>query len=365
MNNNLLMGGIGFELGQPINQEDDILLNQNPLQDLIDKIVYACNEFMSGSQLVTLNDTLFEVLNKFDIIVDDVINRNENYEKENEEIFQKYLKASTLEGKSQRTLNYYEESYRNLMDFCCKHISEVTTQDIRNYLSFKQKQHNCSNATLDNNRRNLSTVFRWFHEEGYIAKNPVIKIGKIKDRKKVKKPFTPREIELLRNEFNRYPNTRLRDLAMFELLLSSGIRVGELCGLNQSDVDLDNCSMIVLGKGNKQREAYFNVKTQTALEEYLNSRTDDNPALFVSFKKPYRRLGINGVERRMRVAGRNVGVKTHPHKFRRTMATTLLNKGVPIEQVQILLGHNKLDTTTIYAQVDDEQLRYNHKRLFG
>ena len=149
--------------------------------------------------------------------------------------------------------------------------------------------------------------------------NPVLKIPKLKDKKKVKKPFTAREIELLRTEFNRYPNTRLRDIAMFELLLSSGVRVAELVGLNRQDIDFENCSMIVLGKGNKQREAYFNVRAQTALEAYLNSRTDDNPALFVQFKKPYLSLGSNGIERRFRLAGRNVGVKCHPHKFRRTM----------------------------------------------
>ena len=365
MNNNLLMGGVGFEMGQAIPYENDVLLNHNSLQDLIDVIVLECKRFMSGKELLTLNDTLHEVLNKFEILTDDGSDKWENYEEENEELFQKYLKANTLEGKSQRTLIYYENTFREFMNFACKPISEVTTQDIMDWLSWKQKRNNISNTTLDNYRRNLSTIFRWFNEEGYIIKDPAVKIGKIKDRKKVKKPFTAREIELLRAEFSRYPSTKLRDLAMFELLLSSGVRVAELVGLNRKDIDFNNCSMIVLGKGNKQREAYFNVKAQTALEQYLDSRTDDNPALFVSFKKPYNRVGINGIERRFRLAGRNVGVKCHPHKFRRTMATSLLKKGVPIEQVQKLLGHSNLDTTTIYAQVDEEQLQYNHKKLLN
>ena len=365
MNNNLLMGGTGFEMGQPITQENDILLNHSTLQDVIDAIIMECKSFMSGKELLTLNNTLHEVLNRFEVMADDGVDKWENFEEENEEIFQKYLKANILEGKSKRTLDFYELTFRNFMNFACKPISEVTTQDIMDWLSFKQKHSNISNTTLDNNRRNLSTIFRWLNEEGYIIKDPAVKIGKIKDKKKVKKPFTDREIELLREEFQRYPATRTRDIAMFELLLSSGVRVAELVGLNRDDVDFDNCSMIVLGKGNKQREAYFNVRAQKALEKYLDTRVDDNPALFASFKQPYNRLGINGVERRIRLAGRNVGVKAHPHKFRRTMATNLLKKGVPIEQVQKLLGHSNLDTTMIYAQVDEEQLQYNHKKLLN
>jgi len=365
MNNNLLMGGVGFEMGQPISHENDVLLNHNSLQDLIDTIIYECKSFMSGKELLTLNDTLFEVLNNFEILVNDESKRHENFEEENEEIFQKYLKAITLEGKSKRTMDIYTLSYRSFMEFACKPISEVTTQDVMDWLSFKQKHSEISNTGLDNHRRYLSTIFRWFNEEGYILSNPVLKISKLRDRKKVKKPFTAKEIELLREEFSRYPNTKLRDLAMFELLLSSGVRVAELVNLNRNDINFEDCSMIVLGKGNKQREAYFNVRAQTALEAYLNSRMDDNQALFVSFKKPYNRIGINGIERRFRLAGRNVGVKCHPHKFRRTMATNLLNKGVPIEQVQQLLGHSNLDTTTIYAQVDEEQLMYNHRRILN
>ena len=362
-NNDLLMGGTGFEMGQPLNTEDDLLLSNDPLQNLIDNIIYESTKFLGGNELMQLNKALFEVMDKFEVIFDDAKISDKNFEEANEELFQKYLRATILEGKSKRTIDLYTEYYRKFMEFCCKPLDNVTTNDIRDYLAFKQKTSNVSNTTLDNIRRALSAVFRWLNEEGYILRNPVCSIGKIKDTKKVKKPFTPKEIEKLRMTIMQRPNST-RNIAIFELLLSSGVRVGELVGLNIRDVDLNECSMIVLGKGNKQRECYFNVKTQTALELYLESRNDTNPALFVSSKKPYNRLGINGVERMIREAGQAANVpKVHPHKFRRSMATSLLNKGVPIEQVKTLLGHSNLDTTTIYAMVDEEQLNWNHKKL--
>lgn len=357
------MGGTGFEMGQPINTEEDILIANDPLQNLIDNIIYGCTGFLGGNELVQLNKSLFEVLDKFEVIFDDSKVSDENFEQTNEELFQKYLRATILEGKSERTIKYYTDAYRKFMEFCCKPLDNVTTNDVRDYLAFRQKTSKVSNTTLDNIRRALSAVFRWLNEEGYILRNPVCSISKIKDTKKVKKPFTPKEIELLRMTIMKRPNSK-RNLAIFELLLSSGVRVGELVGLNIRDVDLNECTMIVLGKGNKQREAYFNIKAQTALELYLKSRTDTNPALFVSAKRPYARLSVNAVERLMRETGRIAGVpKVHPHKFRRTMATGLLNKGVPIEQVKTLLGHANLDTTTIYAMVDEEQLNWNHKKL--
>lgn len=362
-NNNLLMGGTGFEMGQPLNPEDDLLMSNDPLQDLIDNIVYISTRFLSGSELMQLNKILFEVLDKFEVIFDDGEFSDENFEEANEELFQKYLRAAILEGKSEKTIQQYTMHYRGFIEFCCKPLDKITTNDIRDYLAFKQKNGEISNTTLDNIRRGLSAVFRWLHEEGYIMRNPVLSISKIKDTKKVKKPFTSREIELLRMTIMQRSNSK-RNIAIFELLLSSGVRVAELVGLNIRDVDLNECSMIVLGKGNKQRECYFNVKTQTALEIYLESRTDTNPALFVSSKKPHDRLRINGVERIIREAGQAANIpKAHPHKFRRTMATSLLNKGVPIEQVKTLLGHANLDTTTIYAMVDEEQLNWNHKKL--
>ena len=361
-NDNLLMGGTGFE-NQSVRYEDDLLISQNPLQSLIDNIVWSSTKFMSGSELAKLNKVLFEVLEKFEVIFEEDKESDENFQEKTENLLQKYIHTATLEGKSQRTITYYEDSFRKFIEFCFKPINDITTNDVRDYLSFKKKNDNVSNTTLDNIRRALSAVFGWLNDEGYIMRNPVSSISKIKDKSKVKKPFTPQEIELLRIQLSKSKNN-LRDLAIFELLLSSGIRIGELVRLNIRDVDLKDCSMVVTGKGNKQREAYFNVKTQTCLELYLKSRTDNNPALFVSSKAPYNRFGINGIERMIRETGKKAGVpKTHPHKFRRSFATTLLSKGVPIEQVKTLLGHSNLDTTTIYAMVDEEQLNWNHKKL--
>ena len=303
--------------------------NNNHLNNLIDNILTESEGFLSGSEQIKLYKSLSETLKHFEIGEGDNRDIYKNFEEINDELFQKYLRAMIIEGKSKKTLTLYETSFKKFIDFCQKPLSEIVSEDVRTYLIFKKENFNVCNKTLDNIRRNLSAVFAWFDEEGYIKKNPLIGIRRIKNEKKIKKPFSLEDIELLRREFAKNPKHSFRDLAIFELLLSSGIRVGELVRLNRSDIDLNECSMIVLGKGNKQREAYFNVKTQIAIKLYLQRRTDDNPALFVSFRRPYFRIGISAVEQRIRDAGRNAGIsKSYPHRFRRTFATTLLNKGV-------------------------------------
>ena len=346
--------------------------------DLTNKILDESSHYLKGSQLMELNKTLNKHFQDYEIFVLQDIDLHKNYQQENEDIIDLYINNKRLEGLSPLTLSFYEDTIRKCFDYCDKHVSDISTQDIREFLNYIQRAGNCSNSTVDNLRRNLNTFFNTISNEGYIQSNPMARIKKIKSPKRVKKPFTDLEIEKMRDELNsmnehtktmRY--NKYQKQALFELLLSSGIRLNECTQLNKSDIDLDARSFIVLGKGNKERVCYFSSKAQFYLERLLNfeytgrtMKLKDNEALFVNVKTGKRLLG-NGIERTIRELGRRCGVKAHPHKFRRTFATTLVNKGVPIEQIKELLGHENLDTTMIYAIVDQDQIRYNHNKYAG
>lgn len=236
---------------------------------------------------------------------------------------------------------------------------EIDSEDIREYLSSYQKQRGCSKATLDNIRRNLSSFFSWLEDEDYILKSPFRKIHKIKKPKKVKQPLSE---EMLINLIDGSPT--LRDRAMIDMLYSTGIRVGELVALNRVDIDMVNRECKVFGKGEKERIVYFTSSTKVHLQQYLDSRRDNNEALFVTLDSPFNRLCIGAVEHRVKIIGRRLGINNvHPHRFRTTMATHALAKGMKIEQVQHLLGHNQIDTTLQYALVDDEDVKNAHKKL--
>lgn len=351
--------------------------------ELTNNILEEAAHYLKGSQVLELNKTLNKHFDHYEIFVDQGTNLHENYIEENKSIINIYLSNKKLEGLSQRTLTFYEDTITDFMKYVDKHLSDVTSQDVREYLSYKQQLNNCSNTSIDNFRRNLNTFFNTICNEGYVQYNPMAKIKKIKSVKKVKKPFTELEIEKMRNELNKLPekttNQKLfkyRDIALFELLLSSGIRLNECVQLNKKDIDLTNKTFTVLGKGNKERTCYFSVKCQFYLDKLINFeykgttlKYKDCPALFVGKRTPFNsddyRLSLNGVERRVRDWGRSCGVKAHPHKFRRTFATTLVRKGVPIEQIKELLGHANLDTTMIYAIVDESQIKYNHSKFAG
>ena len=242
-----------------------------------------------------------------------------------------------------------------------KKIEFISTDDLRKYLADYKDNNNASKTTIDNVRRVLSSFFSWLEDEDYILKNPVRRIRKIKTKKVVKEVISDENFEILRDSCS-----NVRDLAMIELLASTGIRVGELVNLNIDDVLFNERECVVLGKGDSERIVYFDAKTKIHLLKYLENRTDNNPALFVSFKKPYKRLGINGVERRIRELGNGANIKkVHPHKFRRTMATNAIDKGMPIEQVQKLLGHVQIDTTMQYAMVNQSDVKISHRKYIG
>ena len=270
-----------------------------------------------------------------------------------------FIAAKRIEGCSERTLNYYETTIRVMIEKLSKKINSIETEDLRNYLSEYQAKNNCSKVTIDNVRRILSSFFAWLEDEDYIMKSPVRRIHKVKATQTVKETYTDEELEEMRDAC-----VEIRDLAMVDFLASTGVRVGELVNLDRVDIDMQERSCVVLGKGGKEREVYFDARTKIHLQNYLNSRTDNNPALFVSLLRPYDRLKISGVEIRLRELGKKINIKKiHPHKFRRTMATKAIDKGMPIEQVQVLLGHRKIDTTLQYAMVNQNNVRNSHKKF--
>ena len=270
-----------------------------------------------------------------------------------------FISAKRIEGCSERTLNYYETTINNMIESINKKVNCIETEDLRNYLSEYQSKNNCSKVTIDNVRRILSSFFAWLEDEDYIVKSPVRRIHKVKATQTVKETYTDEELEEMRDAC-----TEIRDLAMIDFLSSTGVRVGELVNLDKVDVNMQERSCVVLGKGGKEREVYFDARTKIHLQNYLNTRKDENSALFVSLLKPYERLKISGVEIRLRELGRKTNIKkVHPHKFRRTMATKAIDKGMPIEQVQVLLGHRKIDTTLQYAMVNQNNVRNSHKRF--
>lgn len=279
----------------------------------------------------------------------------------NKEYLAKFLEAKKMEGCSERTIKYYKVTVEQLLNKIIRPIRRVTTEEMRKYLVDYQKINNCGKTTVDNIRRNISSFFSWLEEEDYILKSPMRRIHKIRAEKLVKNVITDEDIEKLRDGC-----TCLRDVAMIDLLYSTGIRVGELVRLNRSDINFSERECVVLGKGDKERKVYFDAKSKVHLINYLNSRKDDNPALFVSLDKPNDRLKISGVEIRLRQLGRKLNLdRVHPHKFRRSMATRAIDKGMPIEQVQKILGHSQIDTTMQYAIVNQNNVKAAHRKYIS
>ena len=282
-------------------------------------------------------------------------------EEEKTDLVRLFLAAKRVEGCSEKTVKYYDSTIRNAVKKIGKDIVQITTDDLRIYLDDYQTESKISKVTVDNIRRILSSFFSWLEDEDYVVKSPVRRIHKVKTCKTVKETYSDEDLELMRDECD-----GIRDLAIIDLLASTGMRVGELVKLNKKDIDFQNRECIVLGKGNKQRKAYFDARTKLHLKKYIDSREDDNEALFVSLQKPYNRLQISGVEIRLRELGNRLNIdKVHPHKFRRTLATAAIDKGMPIEQVQQLLGHQSIDTTLQYSMVNQNNVKESHRKYIG
>lgn len=325
--------------------------------EIITEIEQSLLNYLDNAQMEMLHKVLYRCLGSVEINAKNT-KSVEICEYTNAELIKKFISAKEIEGCSKRTTKYYESTLLKMNSKMDKGITHMTTDDLRSYLADYQKMNNCSKASVDNVRRNLSSFFSWLEEENYILKSPMKRIHKIKTDKVIKETYTDETLELLRDNCN-----CLRDLAIIDILASTGMRVGELVKLNINDIDFENRECVVFGKGNKERPVYFDARTKIHLKNYLNSRTDSNQALFVSLDAPHNRLNISGVEIRLRQLGRRLGVsKVHPHKFRRTVATKAIDKGMPIEQVQSLLGHSQIDTTMHYAMVNQNNVKESHRK---
>ena len=279
----------------------------------------------------------------------------------NQNLIELFLSAKKVEGCSEKSIAYYRSTLNKALQVIQKNVSHISTDDLRLYLNTYQIDSGASKVTVDNIRRILSSFFSWLEEENYIIKSPVRRIHKVKIGKTVKETYTDEALEQMRDHCD-----NSRDLALVDLLASTGMRVGELVKLNRSDIDFHNRECVVTGKGDKQRRVYFDARTKIHLQKYLEERSDTNEALFVSLLAPYDRLQISGVEIRLRQFGRELNIpKVHPHKFRRTLATMAIDKGMPIEQVQHLLGHQSLDTTLQYAMVNQNNVKISHRKYIG
>ena len=325
-------------------------------EQLMTEIERRMLPYLNNEQLMHFKNILHNVMQEVSVTYEvpaDTAN--------SEDALNAFLTAKRLEGCSEKTLAYYQKTIEAMLSNIGKTAQQITTDDLRQYLTMYQVQRGSSKVTIDNIRRILSSFFSWLEDEDFIIKSPVRRIHKVKTAKVVKDTYTDEALELMRDNC-----TSERDLALIDLLTSSGMRVGELVTLNREDINFNERECVVIGKGNKERLVYFDARTKIHLQNYLDHRTDGNPALFVTLKAPYHRLMIGGVETRLRELGKRLNIpKVHPHKFRRTMATTAIDKGMPIEQVQQLLGHQKIDTTMHYAMVKQQNVKLAHRKYIG
>lgn len=322
------------------------------MEEKIVVIINAMTEVLNASQLRKLQEVLLKEL---------AVNESAQQSTSNEEYLQMFLNAKKIEGCSERTVQYYQVTIKHFLRAIDTKVQKISTEEIRQYLVDYQGINDCSKTTVDNIRRNISSFFSWLEEEDYILKSPMRRIHKIKATQVVKTIISDEEIEKLRGSCQ-----HTRDLAIIDLLYSTGIRVGELVRLNRKDINFNDRECIVLGKGDKERKVYFDAKAKIHLQEYLKMRADDNDALLVTLDAPHVRLKISGVEIRLRNLGKQANVeRIHPHKFRRTMATRAIDKGMPVEQVQKLLGHSQIDTTMQYAIVNQSNVKESHRRYIA
>ena len=323
----------------------------------VKNVVNETIDFLDNNQRIKLKEILTEICLNYQIERIEPTKKQEIL-KNNTNILNKFISSKEIEGCSNRTLNYYKDNINKMFDAVNLPVNEITTEILRNYLADYKSNSKAGMVTIDNIRRTLSSFFAWLENEDYIVKSPVRRIHKVKTTRKVKETLTDENLEKLRDTCS-----NVRNLAILELLISTGMRVGEITRLNISDMNFQERSCIVLGKGNSEREVYFSAKSKMYIEKYLETRTDDNEALFVSLIKPYNRLGISGIEILIRNLGKEANInKVNPHKFRRTMATMAIDKGMPIEQVQKLLGHIKIDTTMEYAMVNQNNVKKSHRK---
>lgn len=327
-------------------------------EKLVNTILQEMLPFLNNAQINKLQKVLNYEFEKLEIKIK---NSNSLEIQSNSNLINLFISAKRIEGCSEKSLRYYQTTLEKMIDNIKKSIQEITTNDLRDYLTTYQNTKNPSKTTTDNVRRVFSSFFSWLEDEDYILKSPVRRIHKIKTGTIVKETYSDENLEIMRDNCD-----CIRDLALIDMLASTGMRVGELVLLNIEDINFNERECIVFGKGNKERVVYFDARTKIHLQNYLESRTDDNKALFVSLRAPFERIKIGGIEARLRKLGRELNIpKVHPHKFRRTLATIAIDKGMPIEQLQRLLGHQRIDTTLQYTMVKQSNVKLAHKKFIS
>ena len=325
-------------------------------QNLITEVVQGMLPYLNNAQAEKLQEVLVHALFSYEVTKTD---KDGNSSEQN--LVDLFLAAKRIEGCSEKSLKYYESTIMAMLDELHKEVKQIDTDDIRSYLTEYQARKKSSKVTIDNIRRILSSFFSWLEDEDYILKSPVRRIHKVKTGTNIKETYSDEALELMRDSC-----TELRDLAMIDMLASTGMRVGEMVLLNREDINFNERECVVFGKGDKERIVYFDARTKIHLQNYLQSRTDNDPALFVSLQAPHNRMSIGGIEVRLRQMGKRLGLsKVHPHKFRRTLATMAIDKGMPIEQLQQLLGHKRIDTTLQYAMVKQSNVKIAHRKYIG
>ncbi len=326
-------------------------------EDVIMEIMQRMLTYLDNAQMKQLELVMERVLIRYEI--SEASGAQE--EDDSYDILTKFISAKRVEGCSEKTLEYYKATIATMMAAMNKNVRHIVTEDLRKYLTDYQTRKGSSKVTIDNIRRILSSFYSWMEDEDYIVKSPVRRIHKVKTTSSIKETYTDEDLEKMRDNCD-----ELRDLAMVDILASTGMRIGEMVLLNRDDIDFSERECVVLGKGDKERIVYFDARAKLHLQEYLSSRKDANPALFVTLRAPYERIKIGGIEHRLREMGKKLNIsKVHPHKFRRTMATMAIDKGMPIEQLQRLLGHQRIDTTLQYAMVKQSNVKAAHRKYIG
>ena len=326
-------------------------------QELITEVMQHMLPYLDNAQMMQLRKAMEQALYHYEIT-------NAAFKPEEDDsndLIAMFLAAKRIEGCSEKTLKYYQTTIDAMALSLGKNVRHILTEDLREYLTEYQSRNQSSRVTIDNIRRILSSFFSWLEDEDHIIKSPVRRIHKVKTASSIKETYSDEELEKMRDSCE-----ELRDLAMIVMLASTGMRVGEMVLLNRTDINFAERECVVFGKGNKERIVYFNARAKLHLQEYLDSRTDDDPALFVSLRAPHKRIQIGGIEHRLREMGKRLNIpKVHPHKFRRTLATMAIDKGMPIEQLQRLLGHQRIDTTLRYAMVKQSNVKTAHKKYIS
>ncbi len=326
-------------------------------QELITEVTQKMLSLLDNAQLKQLTAVLEQVLARYSVSELSADSEEDN----TQELITMFLAAKRIEGCSEKTLKYYQTTIKSMVTSLQKGVRHIVTEDLRSYLTEYQSKNHSSKVTIDNIRRILSSFFSWLEDEDYIVKSPVWRIHKVKTASSIKETYSDEELEKMRDNC-----TEIRDLAMIDMLASTGMRVGEMVLLNRDDINFAERECVVFGKGDKERIVYFDARAKLHLQEYLDSRSDQNPALFVSLHAPFERLKIGGIESRLREMGKQLSIsRVHPHKFRRTLATMAIDKGMPIEQLQRLLGHQRIDTTLQYAMVKQSNVKLAHRKYIG